>query len=330
MCKISIVIPIYNTGIFLEKCVESVLGQTLSDIEVILVDDGSTDESGKLCDDFAEKDNRIRVIHKINEGVSIARNAGISQAKGEYVGFVDSDDWLEPEMYFDLYEKAKDTGAKIVMCDAVTVYDNGKTEDDTITQIDTSRLLKKSDIHPRLLMEMAGAAWRCIYNRELLECHEVEFPTGLKFSEDRIFNILAMGYSSSVFYTKRAYYNRYMRKGSAVNKYYENMLDIVLDARNRTMQAIDKAWDGSQEYKSMYENQTAGFAMSAINNVFYKESNGTIIKKYKSVKSICKNPDIRHAVSVSEIRDVRMFFIKNRMAVLLCLTAIVLNKKYGR
>ena len=330
MCKISIVIPIHNTGIFLEKCVESVLGQTLSDIEVILVDDGSTDESGKLCDEFSEKDNRVRVIHKINEGVSIARNVGISQAKGEYVGFVDSDDWLEPEMYFYLYEKAKDTGAEIVMCDAVTVYDDGRPEADTITQIDTSRLLKKSDIHPGLLMEIAGSSCRCMYKKGLLERHGIEFPVGLKLSEDRIFNILAMGYGNAIYYIKRAYYNRYVRKGSAVNRYYENMLDIVLDARNRTMQAIDKAWDGSQEYKSMYENQTAGFAMSAINNVFYKDSNGTIIKKYKSVKSICKNPDIRHAVSVSGIRDIRMFFIKNKMAVLLCLTAIVLNKKYGR
>ena len=116
MCKVSIIIPIFNTGTLLNRCVKSVLEQTLTDIEVILVDDGSSDDSGKICDEFAQKDSRVKVIHKSNEGVSVARNTGISVAQGEYIGFVDSDDWIEKDMYQNLYSKAKETNAEIVMC----------------------------------------------------------------------------------------------------------------------------------------------------------------------------------------------------------------------
>ena len=330
MCKVSVIIPIFNTGAFLRRCVESVLGQTLTDIEVILVNDGSTDDSGKICDELAREDSRVIVIHKENEGVSIARNKGIEIAKGEYIGFVDSDDWIEPEMYYSLYNKAKETDSEIVMCDAVTKYDDKEDEEDTIYQLNSDVLIKHEDIYPKLLMEIAGSAWRCIYKNELLKDNDIIFPVGLKFSEDRIFNILALGYSSGLYYIKKAYYNRYIRNGSAVNKYYENMIGIALDARKRTMSAIDSAWQGQQEYKDMYENQTVGFALTAINNEFYKDSKSSFIKKYKNIKRICKNSDVKYAISVSNVRDIRIFFITHEMITALCVTAIVLNKRHGR
>ena len=326
----SIIIPIFNTGTLLKKCVDSVLAQSLTDIEVILVDDGSDDDSGEICDEFAQRDNRVKVIHKKNEGVSIARNTGIKQSKGEYIGFVDSDDWIDKDMYSNLYNKAKETGAEIVMCDAVTKYDDKNDEEDTISQLATDSFLKREEIYPKLLMEMAGSAWRCIYKRELLERYDIDFPVGLKFSEDRIFNILAMGNSKGLYYIKKAYYNRYIRKGSAVNKYYESMLDIVLDARNRTMRAIDSAWQGQQEYKDMYENQTVGFALTAINNEFYKNAKGTFAQKYNTVKKICKNPEIEYAIKVTGANDIRLFFITHGMIIPLCIIAVVLNKKNRR
>lgn len=101
--KVSIIVPVYNTEKYLKKCVESLIQQTLSDIQIILVDDGSKDASGRICDDFAAGDERIQVIHKVNGGVSSARNAGLEIAQGEYVGFVDADDWVEPEAMSELY-----------------------------------------------------------------------------------------------------------------------------------------------------------------------------------------------------------------------------------
>jgi len=101
--KISIIVPIYKVEIYLKKCIDSILAQTFTDFELILVDDGSPDSCGKICDEYAEKDRRIVVIHKSNGGQSSARNVGLDIAKGEYIGFVDSDDWIERDMYENLY-----------------------------------------------------------------------------------------------------------------------------------------------------------------------------------------------------------------------------------
>ena len=102
--KVSIVVPVYNTEKYLRQCVDSILAQTLSEIEIILVDDGSKEECAKLCEELAKTDLRIKVIHKINGGLGFARNSGIEAACGEYVGFVDSDDYIRPEMYKSLYD----------------------------------------------------------------------------------------------------------------------------------------------------------------------------------------------------------------------------------
>lgn len=113
--KISVVIPIYNVERFLDRTINAVISQTYENLEIILVDDGSTDKSGQICDDYAKKDNRIIVIHKENGGSSSARNAGIDRASGDYIGFLDSDDWAEPDMYENLYNALKThDGANVV------------------------------------------------------------------------------------------------------------------------------------------------------------------------------------------------------------------------
>ena len=328
--KVSIIVPIYNVGIYLKKCIESILNQTLAEIEVILVNDGSTDDSGLICDSYAQKDSRIRVIHKKNEGVSIARNVGIEAAQGEYIGFVDADDWIDVDMYSALYNLAEVNVADIVMCDARTVYDNRDCEPDTILQLESSMLLNKEDIFPSLLTELAGTAWRCIYKKELLKEYSIVFPIGLRFSEDRIFNIYAFGNMKKMYYTKKAYYNRYVREGSAVNKYYDNMIDIVLDGRNRIFKAVDDVWYGSKDYKKQYEKQISGLIYSAINSVFYKDSKLSGKDKYLAVKDICNREQVIKTIKASHKTDLRARAIINKNILLLCVIAMILNKKYGR
>jgi glycosyltransferase involved in cell wall biosynthesis len=113
---ISVIVPVYNTADYLDQCVESICNQTYRDLEIILVDDGSTDRSGEMCDDYARGDERIKVIHKENGGLSSARNAGLEAASGRYIGFVDSDDHILPEMYEAMVGKALSYGADIVQC----------------------------------------------------------------------------------------------------------------------------------------------------------------------------------------------------------------------
>ena len=113
---ISIIVPVYNVKNYLEKCLQSICGQTYKNLEIILIDDGSSDGSGELCDLFAQRDGRIKVIHQANAGQSAARNRGLAVAQGEFLGFVDSDDWIEPDMYEFLYHLLKENGADISIC----------------------------------------------------------------------------------------------------------------------------------------------------------------------------------------------------------------------
>lgn len=124
---ISVVVPVYNVEKFLPQCLDSLLAQTLADMEILLVDDGSTDSSGAICDDYAALHRQMHVIHKKNGGLMSAWKAGFLQAAGEYVGFVDSDDWVEPDMFRTLYEKAAETGADMVVCGFVREYGEHST-----------------------------------------------------------------------------------------------------------------------------------------------------------------------------------------------------------
>lgn len=330
MTKLSIIIPIYNTGIYLHKCIKSILSQKLLDFELILVDDGSKDDSGAICDEYAEKDSRIKVIHKENEGVSIARNTGISMAEGEYIGFVDSDDWIEADMYETMYKLALSRECDIVMCDAVTKYDDLPDEEDTITGLSGGELLSKKDIHPELLREMAGSSWRCIYKKELLKNNNITFPQNIPLSEDRMFNILAFGYANGVYYTKTPFYNRYVREGSAVSKYYGNYLEIMEKVRRGTFDVLDKAWGGEDSYKKCYEIQTLQMAFNAICMPFYKTSPLGIGQKYKEVKKVCENNVAREAITALESQDLRSKLILKKRVFMLCVLGIILNKKHGR
>ena len=124
MPAISVIVPIFNVENYVRKCVDSILNQTFSDIEIILVDDGSTDASGRICDEYLSKDDRIRVIHKENGGLSDARNAGLDMCTGEYIGFVDGDDYIDGDMYELLYKNLIQYDADISMCRFRRIYNN--------------------------------------------------------------------------------------------------------------------------------------------------------------------------------------------------------------
>ena len=124
---ISIIIPVYNVEKYLRKCLDSIINQTYKKLEIILIDDGSTDNSGKICEEYAKKDDRIIVIHKENAGVSSARNRGIELANGKYIGFIDSDDWIEENMYETLYQNLLQFDVDISMCNYSIIRNHKKT-----------------------------------------------------------------------------------------------------------------------------------------------------------------------------------------------------------
>ena len=241
MGKISIIIPVYNTGKYLNRCIDSIICQTYKDLDIIIVDDGSLSETSDICDSIAEADSRIRVFHKQNEGVSVARNYGLSYAKGDYVGFVDSDDWIAPNMYERLLVQLTQNKVDIVYCDALTIWDNGNELLDTFENILQSQNLKRSDITPPMLFEMAGSVCRGLYRRDVLE--NLHFPVGLKFSEDRFFNLQALSKCDSIYYLKEAFYYRYMRADSCANSFHYDAVRVTCDGVDFMTEYVGKFGD---------------------------------------------------------------------------------------
>ena len=169
--SISVVIPIYNSALFLRRCIDSILGQTLQDMEIVLVDDGSTDDSGVLCDEYAEKYQNIKVYHKQNEGASQARKYGLSKAQGEYVTFVDSDDIVEDDYLERLYHAMTLYGVKIAACDQI------KHQEGTDVIVDKSgevMLLDNQAIHNRFFKYQFWGFWGKIYHRSVFD--NIYFP----------------------------------------------------------------------------------------------------------------------------------------------------------
>lgn len=317
---VSVIVPVYNCGSYLEKCVDSILKQTVKDLELILVDDGSTDGSGALCDAIAEKDPRVRVIHQANAGVSAARNAGLAAAKGQWIGFVDADDWIEPETYAAAL--AMSDGCDIIMWDTVSVWDDGRTEPDTIPLLPEDRLLERGDWYPDLLAQMAGSACRCMYNRKLVE--DVSFPVGIKLSEDRLFNLAAMGKAGKLRYMKKALYNRYVRSGSAVNRYHGDKFEKNLLAMNDAEEIIEKYWD--ERYLGVYSKMfIVGGALSAIYEVCTPEFSGK--SRLQTIRAIVGDETLKSALRQYGAAGLREKLLKYRMCIALLAVGYAFNWK---
>lgn len=178
---LSIIVPVYNVKQYLSKCVESISNQTFTDFELILVDDGSTDGCGELCDIYKNKDSRIKVIHQMNQGLSAARNAGIKIASGEYLGFSDSDDWLEPEMYEHLVKAVTQNDADMAICRIQRITSEGRIVD--VTGYNWEFVMDKYEATKEILRDdiMPSYAVNKIYRRELF--NGVEYPLNRYFED---------------------------------------------------------------------------------------------------------------------------------------------------
>ena len=184
MSKISVIVPVYNTAKYLERCMNSILSQTMRDLEIILIDDGSTDQSPRLCDDYAEKDSRVKVIHKTNGGLSSARNAGIETASSNYIGFVDSDDYISANMYEILYVAACEYNADITRVNYKEVMVSDFKEKASVkrgkVKVFSGNAVEESFHDMRVESVCVG-----LYKKEVIG--SIRFPVG-KTSEDIPFN----------------------------------------------------------------------------------------------------------------------------------------------
>lgn len=230
--KLSIIVPVYNVENYIRKCIKSIINQTLKDIEIIVVNDGSTDSSIEKIVDLIEKNNNIKILNKKNGGLSSARNEGLKIAKGEYVAFVDSDDWIAKDMYEKLYNLACENNADIVQCDYINAY----SEDDYI-KVDNKEYINKytgEQVLHHLYDERfikTVVVWNKIYRRNLFD--NISFPEG-KLHEDEFTTYKLIHKSKNIINTSLAMYFYRQREGSIMtSKFNVQKLDAIEAWRER-------------------------------------------------------------------------------------------------
>lgn len=222
MNRISIVIPVYQVEKYIKRCLDSILSQTYSNLEIILIDDGSRDMSGKICDEYVKKDSRVKVIHQDNAGVSVARNKGLDICTGDYITFVDSDDFIEPFMYEKMMEKVTEYNCDVVMCDCV--------KDDGVAQTPYTHNIRagfydynqlKEEYYPHLLMmenvEYPATISNCLllFRREIAS--SIRYIEGVRYSEDLLFGAQLLYNAKSFYYMKGKFYYHYWMNGDSAS-----------------------------------------------------------------------------------------------------------------
>lgn len=269
---ISVIVPVYNAEAYLEKSINSLLAQTFKDFELLLVDDGSTDASGELCDAFAQADTRVRVFHKTNEGVSATRQFGLEQARGEYTIHADPDDWVEPDMLEKLYTKAKAEDADMVICDYYVEFGK-KTElkRQQPSALDSETVLRE------MFQRLHGSLCNKLVKRACYKDFQISFPPEIHYSEDLYVVVSLLLHPIKVAYVPRAFYhynqtaNPNSISRSANKRTYEwfvtanEKISSLLDETrfavekekiraNMAFMALRTNYYGSKEYKRIFGN----------------------------------------------------------------------------
>ena len=225
---VSVIVPVYNVEPWLERCLDSLAGQTMKEIEIIVVDDGSPDRCGEICDAYAVKDSRFRVVHQENRGLSAARNVGIELAQADYLMFVDSDDWVDPEFCRLPYEAAVEHGAELV----VFQYHKIKKEDDAVSGAYRPEGVISADEAMQKLSNITNYMWNKLYRMSLFR--EIRFPEG-RYFEDMVVMPRIIHVSNRVYLMNSPLYYYCVRNGSISSQRNEK---FVLDYYEMKMQSI--------------------------------------------------------------------------------------------
>lgn len=238
MPELSIIVPVYKVEAYLPRCIESILAQTFRDFELILIDDGSPDRCGAICDEYAAQDERITVIHQENQGVSAARNAGLDIATGTYLGFVDSDDWIEPEMYETMISTAKEKQVDVVVCGIRYIsanYDILRTDLISEGTFDRDEMLETLYGMPNLL---GGGCWNKVFLRDKLK--DVRFQPNVIIAEDWLYLFLAFSQCNTLIKVPHIFCNIFERPGSATRRNDLTVYMKIIESKEILLKLAEK------------------------------------------------------------------------------------------
>lgn len=308
--KVSVIVPIYNVEKYLHQCVDSLLNQTLKDIEIILVDDGSPDSCPQICEDYKRKDSRVKVIHKENGGLSSARNAGLEIATGEYIAFLDSDDYVAPEMMEKRYNISKEKDLDACYCDYNFDYDgkvwsaNKQKEDSFIYTKDEAK---------NFLFDMVGplpsypsdvkhlmSVWLAVYKASIIRENNIRFESERLYpSEDLLFHIDFLSHCTRIGYLKDSmYYWRY-RPGSLSRSYNSSRFKLYVALLNRAKEKLD-GYFPEKEYRLHFQRCVYAFFRSIMKyeSLLSKEPH-----VFKRIRNRCSHPLMESVYKTYPIND---------------------------
>ena len=318
--KVSIIVPVYNVEKYLNRCVRSLITQTLKDIEIILVDDESPDNCPQMCDEWSRKDFRVRVIHKKNGGLGMACNSGLETALGKYVAFVDSDDWVEAEMYQTLYVTAENKNAQMVFSGIQRVDDIGnvapmyqsqelvvhegrkKINSLMLDMIASEASQKKERIIPM-------SAKIVIYERDTLMRHHIRFESERKFiSEDLLFNLDCLAVSKCAIEVPITFYNYYINTSSLSQTLRLDRFEKALDIRYELLQRYNGL---PLEFQTRVDRMFIGYSRVAIRQIAVAHHIGLLLK-LTMIKEIINHPiwsNIRDTYPIKAMPIIHRIFL---------------------
>ena len=299
MPRLSVIVPVYNTEKYLRECIDSILAQTFTDFELILVDDGSTDGSGAICDAYAQKDPRIRVVHQENGGVTVARKTAMKMAEGGWVSFVDSDDWISPAMFDTMMKKVEEHGAEIVVCDAFMEFPDKSEIAGSFVKAgfyDKSAMTQK--IYPTMIMSIKDrrpgmTGWLCnkIFDRALLDKVFWSVDDSFVFSEDGLccYAALLKCESIYVFHIPLYHYRQHME--SAMHQYNgEKRYAKLLKAYKAHEEML--AIHGALYLEQMYDFVAVN-TITNLRNVLLFDKETPLFTRFSQARKFVSHPMIR-------------------------------------
>lgn len=319
MPTVSIIVPVYNAENYLHKCINSLLNQNFSDFEIILVNDGSKDASGSICDKFAHSDNRIKVIHKENGGVSSARNRGLDEASGKYIMFCDSDDFVKEEFCAPMLNLANDDEDCLIFSGITELWEDKSRELLCPAYPEGESVILTNNEFCDLFVELnlcnqftlMNMPYNKLFSRKVIEKHNLRFDTDINYNEDFIFNLLYLDKVSSVKIYNKSVYNYYMdAPGSLCKKYVPNMMDIYRIKEDVLKEVIiDKASDQKNAH-IVWCTFVFNDTNRAINNTFSSSNPATKKEKTKYCTKLIRDKRFKLSLKSAITKGYNPLYLK--------------------
>lgn len=314
MPKISIIVPVYNCEKYISNCINSILEQSFKDFELILVDDGSSDRSFEICESFAKKDNRVRAIHQPNSGVSRARNRGLDEAKGEYIGFVDGDDCVDKEMYKRLYKNLADNNADISICGIVNYFlkKNGTTEKVRQSQVDGFWIFSGEQALKEALQSRLYSVnpVNKLFKKELFD--KLRYPEG-KISEDAFLIPVVISKAGKVVYDSKPMYYYLRRENSITTSNFSDRDWDVVEAYKNHLNMVSEKFPNLKEVAKFRHLWAYTYV---IDKIMLSENSENYLEDFKKAFNFIKK-------NILQIIFNPYFSLKRKIAVMV----LLINKK---